>query len=66
MPKGLCRFPIVSITQLLFMEARSFHNSQSSRMLAQTITLAEINNAVQAVKNDKSTGSDRITGNLIK
>ena len=47
-------------------EVRSFHNSQYNRILDQTITLAEINNVVKAIKNNKSPGSDGIIGELIK
>ena len=35
-------------------------------MLNQPITLADVSNVVQAIKNNKSAGSDGIVGELIK
>ena len=46
-------------------ETMSFHDSHSSRMLDQTITLAEVSHVLKTTKN-KSAGSDGIVGELIK
>ena len=48
------------------LEAMSFQDPLSNRMMDQPITLAEVSHVVKAIKNNKSAGSDGIVGELIK
>ena len=47
-------------------EAVSFHDSHSNGSLDQTITSAEVSHIIKGIKNNKSSGSDGIVGELIK
>ena len=55
----------VSNSRKLF-ETISFHDSHSSSILDQPITLTEANYVVKVIKNNKSAGSDGIIGESFK
>ena len=49
-----------------YFETMHFHESHSSGILDQAIPLTEVNQVVKAIKNNKSSVSDGIVGELIK